>query len=64
MSHSKSLTAANAPCESQRRQSKTQALNLMREALALLDEIEAPDAVGAHLDLAINRLQEWLDTED
>jgi hypothetical protein len=36
----------------------SQALNLMQEALQLLDKAKAPAHVGAHLDLAICRLQE------
>lgn len=64
MCTSESVDAANQPRQSLRRQSTSQALDLMREALALLDKIEAPDAVGAHLDYAINRLQEWGDSED
>jgi hypothetical protein len=35
-----------------------QALDLMTEALRLLDEARAPAQVGAHLDLAIVRLAE------
>jgi hypothetical protein len=38
-----------------------EALRLMTEALALLDEAEAPADIGAHLDLAICRLQEHAD---
>ena len=37
-----------------------QALTLMRESLALLDEGSAPHDIGAHLDLAICRLEEAL----
>lgn len=36
------------------------ALALMQRALAMLDESEAPAQIGAHLDLAIIRLQEHL----
>ena len=35
-----------------------QALELMRSALELLDEANAPADLGAHLDLAICRLEE------
>lgn len=38
------------------------ALTLMRESLALLDEGCAPHDIGAHLDLAICRLEEALNT--
>lgn len=36
------------------------ALSDMDHALRLLDEVDVPADVGAHLDLAINRLKEWL----
>jgi hypothetical protein len=36
------------------------ALNLMKEALRLLDDAEAAADIGAHLDLAIHRLEESL----
>lgn len=36
------------------------ALRNMDQALRLLDEVDVPADVGAHLDLAINRLKEWL----
>lgn len=37
------------------------ALLLMVEALELLDASEGAGVAGAHLDLAIHRLQEWID---
>ena len=36
------------------------ALDLMVEALTILDEREAPADIGAHLDLAIERLREFV----
>jgi len=36
------------------------ALALMQRALAMLDESHAPAQIGAHLDLAIIRLQEHI----
>jgi len=36
------------------------ALNHMEEALRILDELELPADIGAHLDLAINRLRDAL----
>lgn len=36
------------------------ALALMEEALAILDRFPGAEAVAAHLDLAINRLRELL----
>ena len=40
----------------------SEALALMQRALAMLDETKAPAEVGAHLDLAIVRLAEHVDT--
>lgn len=40
------------------------ALKLMVEALALIDAGEGAGTAGAHLDLAIHRLQEWLDGQE
>lgn len=37
------------------------ALALMVEALELIDASEGAGVAGAHLDLAIHRLQEWID---
>lgn len=41
-----------------------QALNLMEGALRLLDDHGAPADAGAHLDLAVHRLREWLHARD
>ena len=38
------------------------ALNLMKEALRLLDDAKAAADIGAYLDLAIHRLRESLDS--
>ena len=32
----------------------------MERALGLLDDAKGPDDIGAHLDLAIHRLKDWL----
>ena len=37
-----------------------EALVLMERALGLLDDAKGPDDIGAHLDLAIHRLKDWL----
>ena len=37
-----------------------EALSLMEQAIALLDAHGAPPDVGAHLDLAIHRLKNWI----
>lgn len=39
------------------------AVRLMREALDLLDQATAPSDIGAHLDLAINRLDESIKSD-
>lgn len=40
--------------------SALEALQMMERALAVLDENEAPGDIGAHLDLAIERLRAHL----
>ena len=44
-------------------ESTDKALTLMVEALELLDLSGGADIAGAHLDLAIHRLREWIDKE-
>lgn len=39
------------------------ALELMEQALALLDDHAGPCDAGAHLDLAVHRLREWIEVE-
>lgn len=39
-----------------------QALALMVEALELIDSSQATGPAGAHLDLAIHRLKNWIDS--
>lgn len=43
--------------------SADKALALMVEALEILDLDGGADIAGAHLDLAIHRLREWIDKE-
>ena len=38
----------------------TEALLLMEKAIAVLDVTDAPSEVGAHLDIAIHRLRNWI----
>jgi hypothetical protein len=38
-----------------------EALALMVEALGLIDASESAGVAGAHLDLAIHRLRQWID---
>lgn len=40
------------------------ALTLMVEALRLIDEGDGADVAGAHLDLAIHRLREWIEKDE
>jgi hypothetical protein len=39
----------------------SEALDLMTKALRLIDLSGGADVAGAHLDLAIHRLREWID---
>ena len=39
------------------------ALELMVQALGLIDASDGAGVAGAHLDLAIHRLREWIDGE-
>jgi hypothetical protein len=39
-------------------------LALLEEALAILDSIDAPGDIGAHVDFAITRLRDELGMED
>jgi hypothetical protein len=39
-----------------------EAMALMVEALCLIDASQGTGIAGAHLDLAIHRLQEWIDS--
>lgn len=41
-----------------------QALGLMEDALRLLDDHDGPPDAGAHLDLAVHRLREWLQARE
>ena len=41
----------------------SEALAMMVDALALIDKAGGAEAAGAHLDLAIHRLREWIERE-
>ena len=41
-----------------------QALDLMEGALRILDDHGGPHDAGAHLDLAVHRLREWLEARE
>jgi hypothetical protein len=38
------------------------ALDLLTGALTLIDAVGAPADIGAHLDLAMHRLRDWIET--
>lgn len=61
MSNSKPASPAGGSDPSSKERQADEALRLMQRALGLLDEAEGPDEVGAHLDLAMHRLQEWIE---
>jgi hypothetical protein len=52
--------AAADPNRTRKEVGANEALTLMLQALELLDENEGPDDAGAHLDLAIHRVKEWI----
>ena len=62
MSNSQPVSPADDSSGSAEERRAAEALKLMRSALQLLDENEGPYDAGAHLDDAINRLEEWLDS--
>jgi len=37
------------------------ALEMMERALALIDDHDGPSDAGAHLDLAVHRLRDWIE---
>lgn len=39
-----------------------EALQLMERALRIIDIAQGPEDAGAHLDLAIHRLREWIES--
>lgn len=50
-------TGKNAPAP----EKCAEALDLMEKALLLIDHHDGPHDVGAHLDLAVSRLKEWIE---
>lgn len=48
------------PMSHDRNENAGEALLHMNRALTLLDEGDCPADIGAHLDLAINRLANWM----
>lgn len=61
MSSGSRIPAAENPNAKNKEARANEALNLMLQALDLIDKNEGPRDVGAHLDLAINRLQESIE---
>lgn len=55
--------AAGGPVDFPSGHGAAEALDLMARALALLDASEVPADAGAHLDLAMHRLREWIGDE-
>ena len=56
-------TAAASPAPACQSDKAQEALALMVQALEMIDASEGAGVAGAHLDLAIHRLQEWIDRE-
>jgi hypothetical protein len=63
MSDEWSAKAVETAGHANRKARADEALELMNQALQLLDDNGAPDDAGAHLDCAINRLREWMTDE-
>jgi hypothetical protein len=62
MSNSIPAGAAGGSASPSRESKLAQALQLMQRALSLIDEADGPGDIEAHLDLAIARLKEWLES--
>lgn len=62
MANSNPANTAGAPASLSPESQLAEALQLMRRALSLIDAADGPDDVGAHLDLAITRLGEWMES--
>ena len=61
MSNSKPASTAGGSASPSRESQLAEALQLMQRALGLLDQADEPGDIGAHLDLAINRLSELIE---
>lgn len=53
--------APHPPAPASADEQAEKALALMIDALRLIDSSEGANVAGAHLDLAIHRLREWID---
>ena len=58
------VSRAGGPALAARKRHATNALQHMRQALSLIDEGQGPADAGAHLDLAIHRLTDWIEAEE
>jgi len=56
-----SLNAADLPRELQERQRLSEAIDLLRSALKILDDIDVSDQIGARVDEAIHDLRDLLE---
>lgn len=61
MSTTKPVSTRGDAARSSKQAQASEALQLMQQALSLIDQAEGPDDAGAHLDFAITRLNEWLE---
>ena len=55
-----STNRETAIAEATSKEPAVEALDLMARALGLLDATTAPSDAGAHLDIAIHRLRDWI----
>ena len=62
MSNSKPASTAGGAALPSKDSQLPEALRLMRRALSLIDEANGPGDIGAHLDLAIVRLNDWIES--
>ncbi len=61
MSNSNPASTAGGSASRSTDSQLAEALRLMRCALSLIDEANGPGDIGAHLDLAIVRLNDWIE---
>lgn len=62
MSNSKAAGGAGGSLAPSKDSLLAEALEIMQHALSLIDQAEGPGDVGAHLDLAIMRFIEFIET--
>ena len=62
MSSSNPASSAGSSDSRSKVTSLNEALQFMERALSLIDKADAPDDIGAHLDLAIIRLKECIES--